>query len=130
MMVAGAFFALAGTAVAAPSHLVTTNNTHHGKVYAKIGAYKSDSPVIPQSTRNRAWSEVMILCRVQGMPKNCKAEIIVTHDKSGQSESLGFMAMDLDSGELNASQAHDSAHYSMKVTGNAHVEVTSTSSDF
>lgn len=130
IMVAGAFFALTGTAVAAPAHLVTINDTNHGKVYAKIGNYKSGDPVLPKSTRNRPWSQVKVLCRIQKMPKDCKAEIIVTHDLSGQSESLGFMSMDIDTGVLSDKEAHPSAHYSMSIAGNAQVKVVSISNDF
>lgn len=130
MIVASAFFALANTAFASPSHLITSNQTNHGKVYAQIGKVKSNDPVAPQTTRNREWSQVKILCMVQNMPTNCSAEIIVEHDLSHQRESLGIMSINLSTGELTAKDAHPSAHYTMNIIGNAHVEVTSTGSDF
>ena len=130
IMLAGAFLGLTGAVFAAPTHLVTTNNTHHGKVFAKIGAYKSPEPVNPGATRERPWNEVVLLCTVQRMPKTCTAEILVEHDKSHQTESLGFMTIDLTTGELSSKESHPSDHYSMSVTGNAHVQVTSSSDNF
>ena len=129
LILSSALITMTSSVFAAPEFLTTTNSSFHGKVYAKIGAYKSPEPVLAQSTRNRKWSEVKFLCTIQRMPSNCTAEIIVEHDKSGQSESLGKITMNLTSGELK-SETHPSAHYAMDVVGNAHVEVTSSSKDF
>ena len=130
IMLAGAFLGLTGAVFAAPTHLVTENNTHYGNVFAKIGAYKSNDPVAPQTTRNLPCTEVMLLCRLQKMPNQCTAEIIVQHKLSGAAESLGFVTMDIQTGELNSAQSHPSEHYSLSIGGNAKVVVNSTGNNF
>jgi hypothetical protein len=124
ILLSSALITLTSTVFAAPSHLTTVNNTSDGKVFAKIGLYKSTDPVAPKSTKERKWQEVRFLCGIQGMPNVCSAEIIVENITTHKSESLGSMSMDLSSGVLTP-ETLSSEHYMMHVTGTAHVEVTS-----
>lgn len=128
ILLGSALFTITSSVFAAPESLVTTNNTNHGKVYAKIGAYKSPEPVLAHQERHREWNNVKFLCTIQKMPITCTAEILVEHDVTGQFESLGNMTINLNSGELTPANL-SSAHYDMNVVGNAHVEVTSKDSD-
>ena len=129
ILLGSTLFAITSTVFAAPTDLTTTNNTNHGMVFAKIGAYKSPEPVPAHQERKREWNNVKFLCTIQRVSTNCTAEILVEHDVSGQVESLGNMTINLDTGVLTPASL-SSAHYNMNVVGNAHVEVTSSSNDF
>lgn len=129
ILLGSALFAITNCVFAAPANLTTTNNSNHGKVYAKIGAYKSPEPVSAHQERNREWNSVKFLCTIQRMPEQCTAEILVEHDITGQLESLGNMTIDLNTGELTPGSL-SSAHYIMNVVGNAHVEVNSINEDY
>ncbi len=99
---------ITGTALAAPSYLIT-HNTTDAESNAYIAGRPSIYPTKPHSDKKLNWALVRLACFGHTSGDKCKAEIFMESNTSHK-KSLGFLTMNLKTGEITPRKLQKSGY--------------------